>query len=64
MIVDVGTEQITEQSEAMILTEQDEIEEDIVGIELLKLWLSSSGLSELLSGLIAAKQIAKLVIES
>lgn len=39
MVVEIGTEQMTEQSEAMVLTEQDDVEEEEAVVELLKLWV-------------------------
>lgn len=37
MVVEVGTEQMTEQSEAMVLTEQDGAEEEEAVVELLEI---------------------------
>lgn len=38
-MVEVGTEQITEQSEAIVLTEQDDVEEEEAVVELLGPWV-------------------------
>lgn len=37
MVIEIGTKQMTKQSEAMILTKQDDVEEKEAVVELLKL---------------------------